>query len=85
MSDTTTQPLLGVSVQPTEEGGSSSQVTQEVQAKFQQSLYTHPRAAIKWLEKNGVKKLGTFRVKVQHPMHLCIARQSRSGISPSES
>ena len=85
MGDSTTQPLLGVSVQPNEEGGSSSQVAQEVETKFQQSLYTHPREAIKWLERNGVKKLGTFRVKVQHPMQLCIADQSRSGRSHCES
>ena len=72
-------------MQPTEEAGLSSQVTQEVQGKFQQSLYTHPREAIKWLEKNGVKKLGTFRVKVQHPVFLFFPHYTKPGRSPIES
>ena len=32
---------------------------------LQQALYRNPREAIKWLEKEGVKKLGTFRVQVR--------------------
>ena len=62
------EPLLTVSVDlpPEANGTQDGPDPEEIgNAKtLQQALYRNPREAIKWLEKEGVKKLGTFRVQV---------------------
>ena len=64
------EPLLTVSVDlPTEpdQAHDAPQPESIDNAKtLQRALYRNPREAIKWLEKEGVKKLGTFRVQAGH-------------------
>ena len=62
------EPLLTVSVDLPPESNDAQEDPQPVSVDnartLQQALYRNPREAIKWLEKEGVKKLGTFRVQV---------------------
>ena len=59
------EPLLNVSVDvPTEARQEDPEQEENVPNSLQRSLYRNPREAIKWLESEGVKKLGTFRVQV---------------------
>ena len=63
------EPLLTVSVDLPPESSGAQDGPQPADVgnsrTLQQALYRNPREAIKWLEKEGVKKLGTFRVQAR--------------------
>lgn len=59
------EPLLSVSVDvPINSSPDQESSQPDAPRSLQKSLYRNPREAIKWLESEGVKKLGTFQVQV---------------------
>lgn len=62
--DEANEPLLTVSVDSQAEPQRGADDAEPDDAlSLQRLLYHNPREAIKWLEGEGVKKLGTFRVQ----------------------